>query len=273
MDNYQVGQAPFYTSPNSSVAVFKYSSRDRPNSPVTVIRCQLLRTAYQAHFPETIDAVLNAALDKARTEDKSTCKIVEVQVDLTEAPEQYTVVETLDAEPDGETELREYLEEASRVLLAARNPSSSPQRQGITERYQVEPDPFYISDTGSVSLFKGSSRARSGHSIIVKRHEFSAFQGKEKLHNELAKAINTAIAQARVEHPNICRVLEIHLDTSYAPKRYYLSHILEALDRDVDMEIDKRRRQQRPMSDWELWGFLEQTASALAYAHSKVRYS
>lgn len=51
-----------------------------------------------------------------------------------------------------------------------------------------------------------------------------------------------------------------------------MSHILEALDRDTK-EITLGRKKQRPLSDWELWDFLRQTAGALDYAHAKVVYT
>ena len=262
MDGYQVDQAPFYTGPNSLVLAFKGLSRDRENRPVILVCHLLLHTTYQEQFPQVVDAVLNAGLEKAKAEGSSAIKVVEILVDLSAAPEQYTVLHIVDITAGRAEELRQYLDTA--VALVTRKPSP------LTERYHVEKDPFYVSDNAAVSLFKGAFTGRDGLPIIVKRHKFYTLQVQDNLPTEVARAINTAIVQARVEHPNNCRVLEMHLDTRKAPKRYCLNHILEALTRDVEMEIAQRIKDHRPLKDWELWDFLQQTASALAYAHAKV---
>ena len=263
MDGYQVDQVPFYTGPKGLILAFKGLSRDRNDRPVIIVSHLLVRATYEAQFPQVMDAVLNSGLEKGRLEAKGACRIVEIQVDLTGAPEKYSVLHIMDTTAGqaertaGETELRQYIEAA--VELVACIPS-----QHLTERYRAEEDPFYISADNSVSLFKDTSRA-----VVIKQHNFSVVKNKAKLPSALSRAINTAIAQAQVEHPNTCRVLEMHLDCSKAPKWYSLSHILEALDRDVEAEITQRSEQHRPLSDWELWDFLRQTGSALAYTHAK----
>ena len=256
MDGYQVDEAPFYTGPNGLVLAFRGLSKDNSNRLITVVSHLLLRTTYRTQFPQVIDAVLNKGLEKARV-GGNFCKIVEMQVDLSAAPEKYTVFHVMDTTADlaeerkegqetsGETELRRYIEEA--VELMARKPS------GVAE------------------VVKRVSH--EGVPIIVKQHRFSVFRDNDRMQNELAKAINSAIVQAQVEHPNACKVLEMHLDVSKAPKQYYLSHILEALDRNLGKEIAQRREEQRLVSDGELWDFLRQVAGALAYAHSKVSYT
>lgn len=83
--------------------------------------------------------------------------------------------------------------------------------------------------------------------------------------------MNTGLAQARAEHPHTCAILQLHFEVTEAPKHYYVDHILEALDRDLGMEIKKRYSKARPFSEWELWYFLAQTVRALASAHAKVR--
>ncbi|MBV5279749.1 MAG: protein kinase family protein [Actinobacteria bacterium] len=259
MDGYQGDQVPFYTGPNSLVLAFKGLSRLRENRPVILVSHLLLHTTYQEQFPQVLDAVLNTGLEKVRTEGSSAC-LVEILVDLSAAPEQYTVLHVMDTTAGStEAELRHYLEEA--VALVARKPAPR------SERYQVDEDPFYISANATVRLFKGTAERLP---VIVKQHDFSVFQENDNWQSELTKAINTALAQVRVQHPNTCRVLELHLDVSRAPKWYCLSHILEALDTDVGKEVAQRRKRQRPLSDWELWDFLQQTARALAYAHAKV---
>jgi len=209
--------------------------------------------------------------------DQNACKIVEIYIDLNAVPEKYSVFHIIDTIENwaeerkegqmasGETELRQYIKEA--VALVGKQPS----QQDLSEGYKVEEDPFYVGE--AVKLFKGVSRNYNCDPVIVKQHELYVLQDKNIAQEKLAKAINTAIVQTRVKHPNICRVLEMHLDISRAPKQYSLNHILEAMNRDVEMEIAQRSQQQRPLSDLELWDFLRQTASALVYAHAKVLYT
>jgi len=269
MERYQVEQEPFYTGPNRLILAFRGHSDDRNNRPITVVSHLLLRTKFQAYF---MDAVINAGLEKARVSGKNACKIVEIQVDLSQAPESYSILHIIDTTADraeeqmnsGETGLGQYLDEAAQLM------TRSPSRQDLSERYEIEAEPFYINQGSGVKLFKGVHIARKGLPIIVKQHEFLALQHHNRLSNELAQAINTAIAQAQVEHPYTCKVLEMHLDISKAPKQYRLSHILEIFDRDVGMEIEQRRKQRRPMSECDLWSFVGQAASALAYAHERV---
>lgn len=138
--------------------------------------------------------------------------------------------------------------------------------------YSLEPRPFYISDDNSVRLFKGFSLTRNRLPIVAKRHEFSLLRDKGQLSERLNAAINAGLAQARVEHPNSCKVLEICLDLSEAPNQYYVYHVLEALETDLYQTVEQRKRQNSPYSEQEVWDFLKQTAGALSLAHEKVTF-
>ena len=138
------------------------------------------------------------------------------------------------------------------------------------EGYSLEPRPFYISEDNSVRLFKGFSLTRNTLPIVAKRHEFSLLRDKGQLTERLNAAINAGLAQARVEHPNSCKVLEICLDLSEAPNEYYVYHILEALEKDLYQAVEQRKRRNCPYSEQEVWDFLKQTAGALSLAHEKV---
>ena len=87
---------------------------------------------------------------------------------------------------------------------------------------------------------------------------------------QLSHCIKTALVQARVDHPNICKILAMHLSIRDAPI-YYLEHILEGLDTDLEKEMKKRERDHRHFSELEIWNFLRQTMSVLTYLHSKVK--
>jgi serine/threonine protein kinase len=136
--------------------------------------------------------------------------------------------------------------------------------------YSLEPRPFYISDDNSVRLFKGFSLTRNRLPIVAKCHEFSLLRDKGQLSERLNAAINAGLAQARVEHPNSCKVLEICLDLSEAPNQYYVYHVLEALEKDLYQAVEQRKRRNSPYSEQEVWDFLKQTAGALSLAHEKV---
>ena len=138
------------------------------------------------------------------------------------------------------------------------------------EDYRLEPQPFYISDDNSVWLFKGSSTARNGAPIVAKRHEFLLLRDKDQFSKRLNEALNVGLAQARVDHPHSCKLLEIRLDISGAPEQYFVYHILEALKSNVWQEVEQRKKRPNPCSELEMWDFLEQTTSALSFAHDKV---
>ena len=138
------------------------------------------------------------------------------------------------------------------------------------EDYRLEPQPFYISDDNSVWLFKGSSTARNGAPIVAKRHEFLLLRDKDQFSQRLNEALNVGLAQARVDHPHSCKVLEICLDISGAPNQYFVYHILEALENNLWQEVKQRQKRPNRYSEQEMWNFLEQMASALSFAHDKV---
>jgi serine/threonine protein kinase len=65
-------------------------------------------------------------------------------------------------------------------------------------------------------------------------------------------------------------MLEVCIDISQAPDQYFVYHILETLEKDLDQEIQQRITGQSPYSEQEIWNFLKQTSSALSFAHEKV---
>jgi len=138
------------------------------------------------------------------------------------------------------------------------------------EDYILEPQPFFISQDNSVWLFKGISTARFGVPIVAKRHEFSLLRDKGQFSERLNAALNAGLAQARVDHPHSCKIMEIRLDISAAPNQYFVYHFLEALEKDLYQEVEQRKKRRNPCSEQEMWNFLEQTASALSFAHDKV---
>lgn len=277
MDGYKVDKEPFYSSPDGCILAFRGLSTDRNNHPIVVIRHDLASASYQSQLSDGIDEVFNIGLEQARMDGQSGLNILEIQVDLRKTTEKYAIFHVMDTDnvcemeeqkegQRGYQELIEYLKKSTLKLAeVARKPLETQRKKHI---YEIEEEAFYENPTGTVRLYKGLSSP-----IIAKRHEFSIIRNEFNLHRELAKAINAGLAQARVQHPHICRIIAMHLETSKAPKRYYLDHVLEALEKDVWREIIERQAQNRRFSEWELWEFLMQVGSALAYAHEKVRYT
>lgn len=266
MDGYELDKVPFCTSPDDFVLAF----RDRNNHSIAVIRHDLTDVTYRAQLSEIIDEVFNMGLEQARTEGQCDLKILEIQVDLKNVPENYSIFHVLDTRNVGQMEDRKedqrYLEDEEVKEYLKKNTMKleevAQKKLECQELYDTVDDFFYENDDKTVRLYKGRFSP-----IIVKRHEFFK---KASLHRDIAKAINAGLVQARVLHPHTCRIIAMHLDISKAPKCYYLDHILEALEKDVEKEIKDRQSQSRQFSELELWEFLRQTASALSFAHEKV---
>lgn len=270
MDGYEVEQAPFYTSPNTLVSAYKGLSRERANNSVVIIRHDLVVSTYKSQFPQILDAVLNTGLEIARNEGKQSLKILDIHVNFSAVPEKYIVFFALDTgnierieERECEATLQTLLQQIA-GLLASGDPHA--------QDYLFEPQPFYVNSSSFVSLFKGVSKENSQVSVILKRHDFYLEELGTELSSKIANATKAGLIQARVDHAHTCKILQIRLDTSEAPKKYSLNHIMEALDRDVGKEIQRRRRDQSFMSEKELWTFVSQTAEVLAFTHAKVGY-
>lgn len=84
-------------------------------------------------------------------------------------------------------------------------------------------------------------------------------------HLEAANApLGEGLVQSRLEHPNICRLIDVRLS---GPCRVHL--IMEKLERDLLQDIRMRKKQSRPCAEAELIAFLRQTGSAIAFAKRK----
>jgi len=253
---------PFYTSESGSVQAFYGISEVRDNLPILITSYDLTGT----DLAEKVDEVLDFGLEQARDEGKRLWKILEMHVGVEKAPQRYCVVHLLQASTTDSAEQSLVQELVERETLWRARSQATSARQGlISEHYYLHSWPFYESNDLSVKLFQGACHIP----IVAKRHEFAKSQGE--LQTRLASAINAGLAQARAQHPNTCDILAVHFDTSAAPSRYYVYHILEALDKDVEKEILQRKEESRPLSEPELWDFLEQMVSALVQAHAKVR--
>jgi serine/threonine protein kinase len=133
--------------------------------------------------------------------------------------------------------------------------------------YELPARPFFINRDTQTKLFQGISKKRN-LPIVAKCHEIQ-YIGKAQFTEHFNLAMNAGMAQARVEHPNTCKILELCLDVDFEKGLFSVYHILEALEKDLGKEITERNTVDRVPSEAEAKNFLVQTAQALAYAHIK----
>ena len=113
-----------------------------------------------------------------------------------------------------------------------------------------------------VTLTRAKSLTRNRRDVVLKKHEFQ-FLDTPATQKRITACLNAALFQAKVQHPNVCEVLELKVHIEGTNCTVY--HVLEALDTSVGKEVEAGKR----YGEQELREFLQQTASVLACAHSK----
>ena len=127
-----------------------------------------------------------------------------------------------------------------------------------------DPKPFFNNPNTHVALFHGERE--DGLPVVVKKHHFYLLQDPNT-QKAITRCLNAALLQGKLQHPNVCDVLEIGFEIEQ--KSCIISHVLEALDTDLAKDIKQRTEAQRPYTETEVRDIALQTASALAYSHSK----
>jgi len=135
--------------------------------------------------------------------------------------------------------------------------------------YELDSSPFFTNNTGEVSHYRGISLKYSRRPVIARRYCITCQKDPQQL--ELNRVLGIGTVHVRMDHPNVCKVLELKVDCRNYPNEVYVFHMLEGLDVDLGMEIEEREKAARPFSEAELRSILAQIASALAFAHSKVK--
>lgn len=130
--------------------------------------------------------------------------------------------------------------------------------------YRLDSEPFVVNPHTHVSLFRGVALARNDLPIVAKRHDFYFIHNPES-QKLICQSLNAALAQAKVQHPHACDILEVQLEIDKTNCAVY--HILQALERSVGQDIEEKKG----FTELEMRKFLLQTSSALAFAHQKVR--
>jgi serine/threonine protein kinase len=114
---------------------------------------------------------------------------------------------------------------------------------------------IYSNPSTSVQIFSGSiSKGRIKVAI------------KEYSHTTMAAAnvtISEALSQARLQHPNVCRIYECYLDRK--GEEYVCVLVVELLSVDIYAEIERRKVRDEKWCEREIVEFLRQMTSALAY--------
>ena len=135
MDGYELEPVPFYQNYNPNPSVLRGTSLEHDRKPVIVKRYQVEHGRVQEYFQREFHRVLKIGMTQTRVDHPNFCKILDMQVDFTNYPEELTVFHVLEAldmdlrmeikerkraaRPFSETELRSILVQASSALAFA----------------------------------------------------------------------------------------------------------------------------------------------------------
>ena len=128
-------------------------------------------------------------------------------------------------------------------------------------------EPFFRNPKTLVKVFRGKSTARD-QPIVAKCHDIELVSKPEFI-EQMTRVMNAGLAQARVDHPHSCKILDFALDVDIERRIFSVYHVLEALPNDLEQDIKERKKHDRIPSEDEVKTFLLQAAQALAYAHEK----
>ena len=133
--------------------------------------------------------------------------------------------------------------------------------------YKLESSSFFFNLGTYVSLYRGRNKSTQ-LPVVVKRHDFMLIQQKQT-QVSMVQTLNAALAQAKVQHPNACDILEVQMEIEQTNCSIF--HVLEALDTDLGQDIEEREKTCRPYTEKELRQVLQETASVLVCAHRRHR--
>ena len=94
--------------------------------------------------------------------------------------------------------------------------------------YELTSAPFSVNPETLVKLFRGTSK-QSRQPVVAKCHELLYALGKAELTKQFTQVMNAGLAQARVDHPNSCKILELGLHVDMERGSFSVYHVLEAL--------------------------------------------
>ena len=100
----------------------------------------------------------------------------------------------------------------------------------------------------------------------VLKKDFRLTQHKDT-QRSIANYLNAALMQAKLQHSNICAMLELQLQIN--KDNCSIGQVLETLDSTLARDMETRTQANRAFTETEVRYIAAQTATALAYSHSK----
>jgi len=141
---------------------------------------------------------------------------------------------------------------SSRDLSA--HPASQDEFKQTSALSDYEVGPIIYSNTQTaLSIYEGKRKATK-EPVVIKTY---GCQDLGKVNEQLKEGL----IQARFEHPNVCRLIDIKVSKEKSLYSAYL--IAEKLDRNLLEDIQARAKATQPVSEAELVTFLRQVGSAL----------
>ena len=79
--------------------------------------------------------------------------------------------------------------------------------------YEFDSHPFFFNRATNVRLYHGFSLNRGRIPVVIKRHDIYLVD-KPQFLEDFNHVINAGLAQARADHSNACKIIEIRIDTN-----------------------------------------------------------
>ena len=249
MDGYEFESSPFFVNQDNSVSLYRGRTREG-NLPVVIKRHDFNNIQDKA-VQISMVRTFNAALAQAKVPHPHTCDILEVQMEIER--DSCSIFHILETSVE---DLGADLENCSRT-------SGTSAELGM-DGYELESLVWRNTDFNTI-LYRECTR-RGNLPVVIKCHDFYNIQDKE-VQISMVRTLNAALVLAKMQHPNVCDIQEVQMEIQETNCRIF--HVLEALDSDLERDIEGRRSSNRPYAEGELRLVLLQTASVLACAHSK----
>jgi len=116
---------------------------------------------------------------------------------------------------------------------------------------------FYVNSESKVRILKAEEQTQ-GLKVAVKEYTVTDIS----LGNQ---ALREALAMSRLSHPSMVQIYDFYLGQS-ASGQLTINIVMELMDEDLSKAIERRRRDQHPWTEAEIWGVLRKLIFALAFA-------
>ena len=109
--------------------------------------------------------------------------------------------------------------------------------------YELTSEPFFRNPATHVKVFRWKSKARN-QPVVAKCHDIELVS-KPQFIEEMTRVMNAGLAQARVDHPHSCKILDFALDVDIERRIFSVYHVLEDLPNDLEQNIKERKKDHR----------------------------